>query len=134
MNPAFYEFAADLMLFSHALVVLFVVLGLPLIMIGGWRDWRWERNPYFRWTHLTLIGVVVLETWLDMPCPLTVWERQLRELAGDASFQDGEFITYWVSKLLFYTAPGWVFDLIYTVFGALVVISWWVVRPRQFAK
>ena len=122
------------MLLSHALLVLFVVVSLPLILIGGCRNWHWVRNPWFRWTHLTLIGVVVLETWLDIPCPLTVWERQLRELAGDASFQDGEFITYWVSKLLFYTAPGWVFDLIYTVFGALVVISWWVVRPRQFAK
>ena len=134
MNPELYKLLANLMLLSHALLVLFVVVSLPLILIGGCRNWHWVRNPWFRWTHLTLIGVVVLETWLDIPCPLTVWERQLRELAGDASFQDGEFITYWVSKLLFYTAPGWVFDLIYTVFGALVVISWWVVRPRQFAK
>ena len=46
-----------------------------------------------------------------MICPLTTWEMALREL-------------------IYYQAPWWVFVVAYTAFGAVVVFSWFWVRPR----
>ena len=53
---------------------------------------------------------------------------QLRAQAGEAIYS-GAFIAHWVESLLYYRAPGWVFALVYTLFGLLVVLSWFLVRP-----
>ncbi len=36
----------------------------------------------------------------------------------------------WLGALLYYRAPDWVFVVVYTVFGALVLATWFAVRPR----
>lgn len=125
--------AADLILFTHVLFVVFVVFGLVLILLGKPLNWAWIRNPWFRTIHLAAIGVVVLQSWLGMICPLTIWEMSLREQAGDAVYA-GSFIANWLEKLLYYQAPAWVFVVCYTIFGALVVASWFWVKPRPFGK
>jgi len=120
--------AADLILFVHVLFVGFVVFGLALVWLGKLLRWRWVRNPWFRIVHLLAIGYVVLESWLGVACPLTSWERQLREHAGQAVYS-GSFIAHWLHRILFYQFPPWVFVVGYTVFGALVIASWFWVRP-----
>jgi polyferredoxin len=92
--------------------------------------WRWVHNFSFRLTHLLAIGVVVLQAWLGAICPLTVWEMDLREKAGDSVYE-GSFIAHWLQTLLYYRAAEWVFVLLYTLFGALVIASWYWVRPRR---
>ena len=129
-DALFFRLAADAMLLLHFLFVCFVVVGLLLIFAGKWRRWRWVRHFWFRLTHLGAIGVVVLQSWLGMICPLTIWEMQLRERAGDQVYS-GAFVAHWVEQLLYYRAPEWVFILLYTAFGALVVASWFWVRPRR---
>ena len=126
-----YHVAADLVLFAHVLFVAFVVLGLFLIVAGKLRSWAWVRNPWFRFAHLVSIGVVVLQSWFGVICPLTTWEMALRQKAGEAVYA-GAFIEYWLEAILYYRAPEWVFMLAYTVFGALVIASWFWVRPRRF--
>ena len=121
---------ADAILIVHFLFVLFVILGLLLVLAGKLRGWYWVRNFWFRVTHLAAIGFVVIQSWLGAICPLTLWEMQLRAQAGDSTYQ-GAFIAHWVQQLLYYQAPGWVFALIYTLFGCLVVISWLWVRPSR---
>jgi hypothetical protein len=32
--------------------------------------------------------------------------------------------------MIFYEAPFWVFTLVYTVFGLLVLVAWWYFPPR----
>ena len=123
--------AADAILYSHALFVLFVVVGLLLILAGKPLAWAWVRNPWFRLTHLLAIGVVVLQSWLGLICPLTTWEMALRSKAGGATYT-GSFIAHWVESLLYYQAAPWVFAVCYTAFGALVLASWLWVRPRPF--
>lgn len=127
----FYMFLADLLLSIHALFVVFVVLGLLLIMIGGICGWSWVRNPWFRLLHLVAIGFVVVQSWFGAICPLTNWESALRQKAGEAGYQD-TFISFWLEKMLYYQFPQWVFVLVYTLFGALVLASWFWVRPRSF--
>ncbi|MDJ0758219.1 MAG: DUF2784 domain-containing protein [Woeseiaceae bacterium] len=124
-----YRIAADLILLIHVAFVLFVVLGLIAILTGGWLKWSWVRNRWFRILHLVAIGVVVLQAWLGRLCPLTIWEMALRAKAGDATYE-GAFIAHWLQSLLYYNAPMWVFAVAYTAFGLLVVLSWFLVRPR----
>lgn len=128
-----YLLAADAILFTHVLFVAFVIFGLVFILVGKLRSWCWVRNPWFRLVHLAAIGVVVLQSWLSVICPLTIWEMALRERAGGAVYS-GSFISHWLESILYYRVPEWVFVICYTLFGALVVASWFWSRPRPFAK
>ncbi len=132
-SPSLYLIAADGVLLVHLLFVIFVVFGLFIVLLGGTCGWCWVRNPWFRTTHLVCIGVVVIQSWLGILCPLTVWEMALRDKAGAASYT-GSFIAHWVERLLYYQAPAWVFVTLYTVFGAAVVASWFWVKPRPFSR
>ncbi|WP_303287121.1 DUF2784 domain-containing protein [Marinobacter sp. SS8-8] len=121
---------ADLLLILHTLLVAFVILGLVATFVGHFLGWRWVRNFWFRLSHLIVIGIVVLQSWLGVLCPLTAWEMALREKAGQAGYE-GSFIQHWLQSILYYSAPDWVFTLGYTVFGALVLASWFLVRTRR---
>ena len=134
MEPGFYYLlAADLLLLAHVLFVAFVVFGLVLIFVGKPMDWSWVRNAWFRLSHVVAIGVVTVQAWFGVICPLTTWEMALRRKAGDATYS-GEFIAHWLEEILYYRAPPWVFILCYTIFAALVVASWFWVRPRPFRR
>ena len=121
---------ADVVLFTHVLTVVFVVLGLVLIVLGNLRGWRFVNAWWFRLTHLATIGVVVAQSWLGMTCPLTTLELWLRAQAGEATYAGG-FIEHWLSRLLYFNAPPWVFVLAYSVFGAMVLAAWWRWPPRR---
>lgn len=125
--------AADALLFIHVLFVVFAVGGVVLVLIGGLRHWSWVRNPWFRIAHVIAIGIVVLQAWLGEICFLTKWEMSLRAQAGDAVYS-GAFIAHWLGELLYFQAPMWVFTTAYSAFGALVLASWWWVKPHSFAR
>jgi hypothetical protein len=125
--------AADAILLLHVLFVAFVLVGLVLIFVGNVLNWSWVRNPLFRTAHLVAIGVVVIQSWLGVICPFTTWEMALRSRARNAVYS-GSFISHWLETILYYHAPAWVFVGCYTVFGAVVVASWFLVRPRSFTK
>lgn len=128
-SPALYALLADGMVLAHFLVVLFIVLGFAAILAGRFLNWNWVFNSKFRYTHLAFIGFVVLQTWLGRLCPLTVWEQQLRIKAEQDGYTES-FIQHWLHRLLFFEAESWVFGLVYTIFGALVVVCWYIDRKR----
>ena len=123
--------AADAILLLHVLFDAFVVLGLVLIFVGRFIAWNWVRNPWFRLIHLIAIAVVVIQSWLRVICPLTTLEMELRSRAGDGVYP-GSFIAHWLETILYYQAPQWVFMVCYTAFGAMVLTSWFWVRPSHF--
>lgn len=123
-----YGLLADLTLVVHALFVVFVVVGLLLIVVGIPCGWTWVRQPVFRYVHLLAIGIVVLEAWFGVDCPLTTLEGFLRLKAGETG-HGGSFIQYWLYRALYYRAPPWAFTLAYTLFGAVVVLAWWIAPP-----
>lgn len=125
-----YQIAADGLLVLHVLFILFVVLGLACIAAGWAHNWRWTRNPWFRAGHLAAISIVVLQAWLGLNCPLTIWEMQFRERAGQFTYS-GSFIEHWLHRLIFYEADAWVFILAYTVFGIAVIATWIGYPPRR---
>ncbi|MBI1349263.1 DUF2784 family protein [bacterium] len=120
---------ANVVLIAHMAYVAFVVFGLLLIWLGGLCRWSWVRNRWFRGIHLLMITIVVVETWLDITCPLTTWENALRAQAGQDMY-DGDWIAIWLRSLLFFDLPTWVFTCGYTLFGLLVVLSLQVIPPR----
>ena len=124
---------ADLVLLTHIAFVGFVVVGLLVILSGGYRGWRWIRNPWFRAAHLAAIALVVVQAWFGIVCPLTVLEMHLREAAGDSTY-GGTFIAHWLRRLLFYDAPPWAFGVCYTLFGLAVIGSWLKFRPRPLRR
>jgi hypothetical protein len=125
-----YLLAADAVLLLHVLFVVFVVAGLALVLAGRLMSWAWVRNWWFRVIHLAAIGVVVLQSWLGVICPLTKLEMALRDKAGDTTYAGG-FISHWLESILYYRAPAWVFAVVYTAFGALVLLSWFWVPPSR---
>ncbi len=129
-NDLIYLVAADALLALHTLFVAFVVLGLVAVYVGYRFSWAWVRNFWFRITHLLAIGFVVLESWVGVICPLTRWEMALRMRAGDETYS-GSFIQHWLHAILYYDAPGWVFVVAYTLFGLLVLVSWFKVPPKR---
>jgi hypothetical protein len=132
LSPAMAGWLADLMLVVHVGIVLFVVLGQLTILLGGWRGWAWIRHFGLRATHLALIAIVVLQAWLGRVCPLTIWEQALRRQAGQTSYGDS-FVEHWLSRLIFFEAPWWVFVAAYSAFAAVVVLSWIWLPPRRNA-
>ena len=130
MNATTATLLADALLALHAGVVMFVVGLLPLILIGGPLSWCWVRGFSLRLTHLALMVFIAAQAWLGQLCPLTIWEQDLRRLAGEASYQES-FIEHWLSRLLYWEAPWWVFVAAYTGFAVLLGAAWWWVRPRR---
>jgi hypothetical protein len=128
MNNFTYRVLADAVLVVHVGVVLFVVGGLVLIFLGGRWRWRWVRNLWVRVLHLGAIACVAAESWLGIVCPLTTLEQWARERGGLQGYR-GDFIAFWLGKLLFYEAPPWMFIVAYSLFGLLVAVGWMLVRP-----
>ena len=122
-----YRLMADAILVIHFAFVVFVVFGFMLILVGLFARWSWVHNPIFRIAHLAAVGFVVLQVWLGQLCPLTIWENELRRRAGQSSYSE-TFVEHWLRDILFYQAEPWVFTTIYTCFGALVVVVWFLGR------
>ena len=70
---------------------------------------------------------MVLQAWLGQLCPLTTWENELRRLAGQSGYKE-TFVEHWLHEVLFYQAGPWIFTTIYTCFGVLVVLVWFLGR------
>ncbi len=125
-----YGIAADALAFVHLLVVLFVVGGQALILAGWAFAWQATRNRMFRWGHLAAILFIIAQTWLGRLCPLTIWEHDLRRLAGEQGYEGG-FVAHWLRALLYWDFPHWVFVAAYSAFGLVVVISFIAYPPRR---
>ena len=127
-----YQLLADLVLVLHLAVAVFVV-GYPLLFVSG----VLARHPRLagaglRAVHGAIVALVVVQAWLGKVCPLTTLEGSLRLQAGGAAYQGG-FIEYWLGRILFHSAPAWVFIAGYSLFGALVALMWWRRPPPSRA-
>jgi len=99
------------------------------VWAGRFLRWAWVRNAWFRLAHLLAIGIVAGEAVGGVICPLTTWEARLRETAGEMGVYQGSFIQHWVHRLMFFEASERTFTVIYVAFFALVLASFWWVKP-----
>lgn len=119
-----FRLLADTVLGLHLVLVAFVVGGLVAVPVGHAVGWRWVDAFWFRVVHLAIIGIVVAESWFDVTCPLTAWERGLRVHAHEV-VSGRDFISDWMQRLLYIDAPPSVFVAAYTAFGLAVAATWW---------
>jgi hypothetical protein len=124
-----YSFLADVIVALHVAYVGFVVLGQLLILAGLGLRWEWVRNPWFRVAHLLAIAIVGFEAICGIDCPLTIWEDQLRLLAGQ-TITEGSFVGRLLHSVIFYDAQPWILDLSHIAFALLVVITFLAAPPR----
>lgn len=123
---------ADIVLVAHFIIAVFITYSLPLIWIGALAGWRFVRNPWFRFSHAGLMGVVLLESLVGMLCPLTTWEATLRRSAGAGTAGDGQsFVAHWMGRLLFHDFDEWVFTLAYGLFFAAVTATFFLVPVER---
>lgn len=133
MSPWIAGKLADLIVVVHGLYVATVVFGLVFIFAGALMRWSAVRNFWFRTIHLAMIALVVVEALFGIPCPLTVWEYQLREAAGQP-VEGRSFVGRLVHELIFYDWPPIVFTILYVVFGLIVLATMVLVPPRWPAR
>lgn len=124
-----YRIAADVIVVAHMSYVLVILVGLIVTWIGILLGHSWAKNFWWRMTHLTMMLIVVAESWAGIICPLTVWEQQLRDMAGQKTYS-GSFIGNIVHDWLFFELPSWMFTAAYSAFGLLIVLSFILAPPR----
>ncbi len=124
-----YAYLADLIVAVHVAYVSFVVVGQLFILLGLALRWGWVRNLWFRLAHLLAIVVVGLEAVCGIACPLTVWEDDLRRLAGQ-QVAEGSFLGRWLHNAIFFDFEPWVFNLAHIAFALLVLATFVWAPPR----
>ena len=85
-----YFSVAILVLFLHALFILWVVFGALVT----------RSRPVLRWLHIASLVWGILAELLPWPCPLTVLENWLEVKAGAQPYQDG-FLLHYLDKLVY---------------------------------
>jgi len=53
-----------------------------LIWFGAAIRWPFVRNPWFRYSHVGLMGFVLAEALAGALCPLTIWGRHTASGSG----------------------------------------------------
>ncbi len=125
-----YALFADFIVIMHLFYVLFAVGGEAIILLGAIVNWRRIRNPLFRISHLVAVGLVALEAATGVSCPLTMWEYDLRRLAGQTVEIQLSFVARLVRLIVFYDFPPWVFTVVHISFGLLVILTYVLIPPR----
>ena len=85
-----YASLATLVLFLHLLFILWVVFGALLT----------RRRPVLRGLHIASLIWGVLTEILPWPCPLTLLENKLEQMAGIEPYQGG-FLLHYLDKLVY---------------------------------
>ena len=117
---------ADALLLVHFSIAAFITLGFFIIPIGYKLGWNWIKNRNLRLLHLSLMGVITVETILGLACPLTVLENMFRDVDYSSSF-----MSYWIAQILYWDLPSQVFVIFYSLCLGWVLILWKVCPPIQ---
>ena len=88
--PNLYSALATVVLFLHALFIMWVVFGAVLT----------RSRPILRWLHIVSLIWGILTELLPWPCPLTLLENWLEQKAGVEPYQGG-FLLHYMDKLVY---------------------------------
>lgn len=100
--------AADTLVLLHLAFILLVLFGGLLVL--RWRPALLLHLPALAW------GLAV--EYLHLGCPLTTWENQLRNAAGDAGYPGG-FIEHYLWPLIY---PAGLTPTVQLVLGSVALL------------
>lgn len=109
----------------HLLVIAFNVIGMAIIPIGAWRQWRFVRAPAWRLAHLASMAIVAGQALAGRACFLTIWQDALLGAGGQP------LIARAVNAIIFWPLPAWVFTALYLLLFAYVVVML-ILVPLRF--
>ena len=118
--------AANIVLFFHLLVVIFITSGFVLIPIGYKLYWSWVANIKLRIFHCGMMAFITLETLLGVTCPLTSIESTLRGI-----HQSKSFVIYWISEIIYWDLPTSFFIILYSVLLGWTFLMWKLFPPSN---
>ena len=121
--------AAAAIFWVHIAIIAFNLFGLVAIPIGAWRAWPFVYAFWWRALHLLSLIVVALQAVLGRACFLTIWESDLAAAAGETT-SNTPLIQRWITELVFWPLPIWVFAAAYVGICAYTVLLWYWVPPR----
>jgi len=127
-----YGFLADALVVFHLLYCAYVVVGQVVVVVAAPFRWEWARNPWFRYSHLLAIAIVVVEEGVGWRCPLTVWEEQLRTAGGQSIVEGESFLGRIAHGALFFDLPQVFFTTIHVAMGVVVAQGVLMFPPRWF--
>ncbi|MDE0062550.1 MAG: DUF2784 domain-containing protein [Gammaproteobacteria bacterium] len=103
-----YRLAADTMMVAHLLYIVFVVVGGLIAFRARW----------ILWLHIPAVAWAIYVQYIGRVCPLTTWEKEFRDLAGDAGY-DGGFIDHYIIPIIY---PPDMTIAMHLVLGTLVIL------------
>ncbi len=118
-----YRIAADLVLATHLVFIVFVVLGGLLAL-------------RYRWVIFVHIPAAVWGAFVEISgriCPLTTWENQLRQSAGDSGYADS-FVEHYLLPVIY--PAGLTRNTQFWIAGVVIVVNvviygWLVYRLKR---
>jgi hypothetical protein len=103
-----YRIAADAVLATHLVFVLFVVFG----------GWLVLRAPALAWLHLPAAAWGAFVEFSGRICPLTPLEVALRQAAGEVGY-GGDFVGHYLVALIY---PGGLTRELQVLIGVVVLL------------
>jgi hypothetical protein len=79
--------AASCIVVLHSVFIGFAALGAPLVL----------RFPILFWPHALATAWILAHHFLAVPCPLTLWEKQVRTRRGEPIY-DGGCIEHYILR------------------------------------
>ena len=115
-----YRLAADTMMATHLLYIVFVVVGGLVAFRARW----------VLWLHVPAVVWAIYVQFIGRVCPLTAWEKRFRELAGDAGYEGG-FMEHYIVPVIY---PQEMTVALHLVLGTLVILINGAVYAALFAR
>ena len=126
-----YNLLADLLLICHAGIVAFNLFSLPVIIIGRLFRREFVHNPWFRYSHLASMGLVLVLAVFNRICPLTEWEWRLRTLDTAGNLYRETKIQQWVGGLIYYDLSWSTATAAYCIWFIVILIALWLVPVHR---
>ena len=112
----------ELVLGVHFIVVLYLVLGFPIVL--------YYNHRLFRIVHTSWLAAVSLLMILGIPCPLTILEETLRQ----NPVYEGSFIASWMNRIIYLEGIDPQHVVVMDIGLAILVIFSFLWKPLKPAK
>ena len=119
---------AQAVLTIHALIALFVVIGMIAIPLGAGRAWPIVTSVWWRGAHLGVVIIIALQKVAGAACFLSVWEFDLLDRAGIVT-ADMPFAQSLLTRIMHWDLPLWFFTVLYLAVLGYTVLMWRLVPP-----
>ena len=124
MNRQLLTVAATAIFWAHVAVIAFNVFGLIAIPLGARRAWRFVRIFWWRALHLGALALVALQAVLEQRFGKAIFSR-----AGESGSNE-PMIQKWISRIIFWPFPLWVFAVLYVGVCIYTLLLWRLVPPQ----